>query len=74
MHEMRQHLADQKTEDPQTGVPIIDLESFCCGKHDIVQLLREIATLLSAVIYSVMCSGAHGFSALIVCPHFHGTL
>lgn len=74
MHEMRQHLADKKTKDPQTGVPIIDLESFCCGKHDIVQVLREIATLLSAVIYFIMRSGAHGFSALIVCPYFYGTL
>ena len=33
MHETRQRLADEETKDPLTGVPIIDLENFCCGKQ-----------------------------------------
>ena len=32
-HELQQHLVDQSPPiDPITGVPIIDLENFCCGE------------------------------------------
>ncbi|KAG1716642.1 hypothetical protein ID866_520 [Astraeus odoratus] len=41
MHEMRQHLSDQTPEyDPETGVPIIDLENFCCGAHGFAALIE----------------------------------
>ncbi|KAL4080353.1 hypothetical protein V8B97DRAFT_740284 [Scleroderma yunnanense] len=40
MHETKQHLSSQPTKDPQTGVPIIDLENFCCGAHGFSALIE----------------------------------
>ena len=34
MHEMRHHLTHKAELDPETGVPILPLEDFCCGSHD----------------------------------------
>ncbi|KAI0063568.1 hypothetical protein BV25DRAFT_1869697 [Artomyces pyxidatus] len=45
-HEMRQHLVDQKPViDPLTGVPIADIENFCCGAHGFSALIVRPLTL-----------------------------
>ena len=43
--------------DERTGVPVVDLENYCCGSYLSKHLLSAIDNLIL---------GAHGFSALIV--------
>jgi len=33
-HELHQHLSEHPPLDEVTGVPIIDLENYCCGESD----------------------------------------
>ncbi|KAI0049822.1 hypothetical protein FA95DRAFT_1587993 [Auriscalpium vulgare] len=44
-HEMNVHLRDQKPPiDPLTGVPIADIENYCCGAHGFAVLIDTRAS------------------------------
>jgi len=43
-HEIRQHLSNDHKLDPRTGVPIVDLENFCCGAHGFSALIETQVT------------------------------
>ena len=63
IQEVPLHLMDPDVpKDPLTGVPILDIENFCCGKQ--TSHLRTPPLL--ANIARPTLTGAHGFSALIV--------
>jgi len=38
-HEVIQHVQDDPPIDELTGVPILDLENFCCGAHGLALLI-----------------------------------
>jgi len=38
--ELRSHLADDPPIDPKTGIPIIELDDFCCGAHGFSALIE----------------------------------
>ncbi|PIL34019.1 hypothetical protein GSI_03727 [Ganoderma sinense ZZ0214-1] len=41
IHEVPQHLARPDVpQDPRTGVPIVDLENYCCGAHGFSALIQ----------------------------------
>ncbi|ETW80363.1 hypothetical protein HETIRDRAFT_61468 [Heterobasidion irregulare TC 32-1] len=42
--EMRQHLDQHPPPDPDTGVPVLDLERFCCGAHGFSALIETRAS------------------------------
>ena len=43
--EMRQHLDQHPPPDPDTGVPVLDLERFCCGTSSILDLCLHALVL-----------------------------
>ena len=43
--EVRNHLADDPPIDELTGVPILDLENYCCGEYHIVVRIVANSTL-----------------------------
>ena len=55
--EVPQHIQLYPEPDVLTGVPVIDLDLFCCGTYGLQVMNQGIIVPL----------GAHGFSALIVC-------
>ncbi|KAF8590976.1 hypothetical protein K439DRAFT_1644495 [Ramaria rubella] len=53
-HEYPQHLQHTPPMDTRTGVPIVDLDNFCCGAHGLSILLVSLVQKFPGVTYSLV--------------------